>query len=166
LGTNGTYVFLTDHSGIGNEHLKPSTDDYKVELLSDVLMRIMVSFSYMPDCKQEIPEIPWEIGEDSITAVQVSSDTMENGDSVKHDTIQISWKYFPNPTNGLVHVEASHHISELHLTDLNGKLLKRITDIHPEERVQIDLSEFSSGIYMLRLPVGKQWVSGKIILVH
>jgi hypothetical protein len=28
LATNGTYVFLTDRSGIGNSHIKPSTDNY------------------------------------------------------------------------------------------------------------------------------------------
>src|SRR5690606_18417442 len=34
LGTNGTYAFLTDHSGIGNPHIKPTTDSYDVETLN------------------------------------------------------------------------------------------------------------------------------------
>jgi len=35
LATNGTYTFLTDHSGIGGSHIKPTTDEYKVEKLND-----------------------------------------------------------------------------------------------------------------------------------
>lgn len=43
--TNGTYVFLTDHSGIGNTHLKASVDDYKVELLNDALVRLITKYT-------------------------------------------------------------------------------------------------------------------------
>ncbi|MDT0559430.1 carboxypeptidase-like regulatory domain-containing protein [Ichthyenterobacterium sp. W332] len=45
VSTNGTYVFLTDDSGIGNEHLKPSTDDYKVEKLNDLIVRLIEKYS-------------------------------------------------------------------------------------------------------------------------
>ncbi|MCC7244295.1 MAG: carboxypeptidase regulatory-like domain-containing protein, partial [Saprospiraceae bacterium] len=41
LATNGSYVFLTDHSGIGGKHLEPTTDEYKVELLNDLLVRLI-----------------------------------------------------------------------------------------------------------------------------
>lgn len=39
--TDGTYVFLTDDSGVGNSHLEPIIGDYKVELLHDVIVRII-----------------------------------------------------------------------------------------------------------------------------
>lgn len=29
--TNGTYTFITDHSGIGGDHLAPVHDEYEVE---------------------------------------------------------------------------------------------------------------------------------------
>ncbi len=45
ISTNGTYVFLTDDSGIGNAHLKPSTDDYKVEKLNDLIVRLIEKYS-------------------------------------------------------------------------------------------------------------------------
>ena len=40
LGTNGTYVFLTDDSGIGNSHLKPTVGKYQVEYLNQLLYRL------------------------------------------------------------------------------------------------------------------------------
>jgi len=51
LATNGTSFFLTDDSGIGHTHLKPTTDSLKVEHLNDMLVRTIVEFSTMPACE-------------------------------------------------------------------------------------------------------------------
>ena len=53
LATNGTSFFLTDDSGIGHTHLKPNTDSIVVEHLNDMMVRTIVEFSTMPDCKDE-----------------------------------------------------------------------------------------------------------------
>lgn len=39
--TNGSYVFLTDDSGVGDSHLEPIVGSYSVELLQDVIVRII-----------------------------------------------------------------------------------------------------------------------------
>lgn len=39
--TNGTYVFITNHSGIGNDHLEPSIGEYEVEFLNDLMVRLI-----------------------------------------------------------------------------------------------------------------------------
>ena len=39
--TGGTYVFLTDDSGVGNDHLEPIIGDYTVESLHNVIVRII-----------------------------------------------------------------------------------------------------------------------------
>jgi len=52
LATNGTYVFLTDHSNIGLTHAKPVTDQYDVELLNNLLKRLIVQYTYMPECAE------------------------------------------------------------------------------------------------------------------
>lgn len=41
ITTGGTYVFLTDDSGIGESHLEPIIGDYKVEKLYDIIIRII-----------------------------------------------------------------------------------------------------------------------------
>ena len=43
--TNGTYVFITDHSGIGNKHLEPSVGEYQIEKLSDLMVRLIKKYS-------------------------------------------------------------------------------------------------------------------------
>ena len=41
ITTGGTYVFITDDSGVGGEHLDPIIGDHTVELLHDVIVRII-----------------------------------------------------------------------------------------------------------------------------
>lgn len=39
--TGGSYVFLTDDSGVGGSHLEPIIGDYEVEKLHDIIVRII-----------------------------------------------------------------------------------------------------------------------------
>jgi len=43
--TNGTYVFLTDDSGIGESHLAPTTGKYEVEFLNDLITRLIMKYT-------------------------------------------------------------------------------------------------------------------------
>lgn len=44
LATGGTYVFLTNDSGIGNEHIEASVGDYEVEKLADLMVRLIKKY--------------------------------------------------------------------------------------------------------------------------
>lgn len=41
IATNGTYVFITNDSGIGNDHIEATVGDYQVEFLNDLLVRLV-----------------------------------------------------------------------------------------------------------------------------
>ena len=41
IATGGTYVFLTDDSGIGDSHLEPIIGEYEVEKLYDIIIRLI-----------------------------------------------------------------------------------------------------------------------------
>lgn len=43
--TGGTYVFITDDSGVGGKHLEASVGDYKVEQLNNLLIRLIASYT-------------------------------------------------------------------------------------------------------------------------
>ncbi len=45
MSTNGTYVFLTDDSGIGNSHLKPTTGSFQVEQLNALMNRLIRKYA-------------------------------------------------------------------------------------------------------------------------
>lgn len=195
IGTNGTYTFLTNHSGIGNAHIEPSTDSYTVETLNDVMVRILKSYTYMPDCEQNLPdlELPYAdstvflshldtLSNDSIPVRDtinhtVHGDTLVRGDStITSDTIhwnprdpdyaqnRIKWSYYPNPTNGILNITANIDITELFITDLSGKLLQSIKNLEKDQIYRVDLSDYTTGIYLIRYPYEDNWISGKIIL--
>ena len=42
--TDGTYVFITNDSGIGGDHIRATVGDYEVELLNDLLTRLIVQY--------------------------------------------------------------------------------------------------------------------------
>ena len=44
VSSGGTYIFLTDHSGIGNSHLEPTIGKYDVEYLNDLLVKVINSY--------------------------------------------------------------------------------------------------------------------------
>ena len=44
LATGGTYVFLTNDSGIGGDHIEASVGDYEVEILADVMVRLIKKY--------------------------------------------------------------------------------------------------------------------------
>ena len=41
ITTGGTYVFITDDSGVGNSHIKASVGHYEVEQLNDLIIRLI-----------------------------------------------------------------------------------------------------------------------------
>ncbi|MDB4174261.1 carboxypeptidase regulatory-like domain-containing protein [Bacteroidia bacterium] len=166
LATNGTYAFLTDDSGIGGSHLKPSTDTYKVETLNDLLVRVIKSYTYMPNCEQELPDLNLNYPADSITYTPVNTTLTDTSSVVTNSTNpkDISWTYYPNPTRGIVNIKASVDIPELYITDLSGKVLQVVSNLKKQNIQRIDLSSYASGIYLIRYPIGKQWLSGKVIL--
>jgi hypothetical protein len=165
LATNGTYTFLTDHSGVGSPHMEPSTDRFAVESLNDVLVRVLKSFTYMPDCDQQLPELELAYPDSivTMTAAAVDTTTTPDVDPLTTST-SINWSYYPNPTTGLLNITADADITELHITDLSGKVLQLVKGLKRGEVRQLDLGGYATGIYLLRCPVGANWVSGKVVL--
>ena len=45
--TGGTYIFLTDHSGIGESHLEPTVGEYEVKKLNELLYDVILNYCGM-----------------------------------------------------------------------------------------------------------------------
>ncbi len=172
IATNGTYTFLTNHSGIGNSHIEPSTDEYEVETFNDILVRIVKSYTYMPDCEQNIPDLDLNYPDSLVTSI-TPVDSLDSIDANPRDSInvntpderpEVKWSYYPNPTNGLINVKADTDIEELFLTDLTGKLLQSIKKLEKDRVYQFDLSTYTTGIYLIRYLHEDKWITGKVVL--
>jgi von Willebrand factor type A domain/Secretion system C-terminal sorting domain len=177
LGTNGTYTFLTNHSGVGGHHIEPTTDKYDVETLNDLMVRLIKSYTFMPDCQSQIqdPELPYPDSVVQYPFINTHQDTLTDSvvvDSARfnpndnNDTLNITWSYYPNPTRGIVNIVVDRDLDMLYITDIMGKELMVVKEIYKDRVVQIDLSPYPTGMYLIRYPVGKKWISGKVVLVR
>lgn len=139
LATNGTSFFLTDDSGIGHSHLKPTTDTLKVEHLNDMLVRTIVEFSTMPSCDAE--------------------QAMDEG---------IDEHFIPNPFDATDWKNIDvipHGPTAIYLLDVSGKLIAVLDgDINTIEVSKATLP-LSTGIYFLKAFIDGNWYTKKI-LVH
>ena len=162
IGTNGTYTFLSNHSGIGNAHIEPTTDEYDVETLNALMIRILKSYTYMPDCEQQLPELNLNYPDSLVSNVPKK----DSADTVSTDPKkpEIRWSYYPNPTNGILHIVSDSDIDELYLTDLSGKVLQSVQKLEKNRVHQLDLSTYPTGIYLIRYRDGENWLSGKVVL--
>jgi hypothetical protein len=146
LATNGSYVFLTDDSGVGNPHIKPTTDEFKVELLNNLLQRLIGEMIYAKDCDQK------ENGTDPANLL------------VKN-TIKLN--VYPNPTTGRVSIESSEKIEEIFLTDFTGKILMKMSVANKSKKYEADLGNYPSGTYLVKYFIKeKGWGAEKVVLLH
>lgn len=185
LCTNGTYIFLTDHSGIGNSHIAPSTDEYEVELLTDLLTTVIKNNMYYPECDVVIPELalnypdsiveyPFNFAYNNRDTLDIARDSLAVNDTIiRRDSIQntydpidpFKWKFYPNPTKDIVNIEATENVKFIYLADFTGKILQRI-ELSGRRTIQVSLAQYPAGIYLLRYPIGKQWATGKVVLMR
>jgi len=170
LATNGTYVFLTDDSGIGNAHIKPTTDEYQVEFLNDVFIRLIKQYLTIPDCGEEIVYDNNEIQDTSyIVDNSVIKDSI-SGDTSNLTDIQVikepgKVKYYPNPTVDVLNIEISGEMEEMFLADVSGKILQRF-DIKNQNNFRINIGRYPAGIYFIQYQNGERWQTGKVILTN
>jgi hypothetical protein len=168
LATNGTYVFLTDHSGIGNSHTAPSTDDYKVETLNELLLRVISQYLYVPDCDAEQFINNQEIADTSQFMTQILPEPV---DSETHDSISIpvepidifTLKCYPNPASQFFMAETSIQVNEMFLADNNGKIIERITPTSTLTRIEV--GDLPTGIYHLKAWINDKWASTRIVVM-
>ena len=145
LATNGTYLFLTDNSGIGLPHIKPTTDTYDVELLNSLLQRVIKQMIAAPACA------------DSKTEQQVFIKT-DNPEKVK---------IYPNPTSGNFKIESNKAIKEIYIADFNGKILQRLS-VNDKDRIwNVNIGAYANSTYLVKyITSDNKWGAEKVVLIH
>ncbi|SDG07768.1 VWA domain-containing protein [Epilithonimonas hungarica] len=146
LLTNGTYTFLTNDSGIGNNHIKPTASEYEVEKLNDLLLRLILQRSTVPDCKNGVTK------EYINKKLEIES----------LDKKGFSTKIYPNPTKGVFKIDANRDIEEFVLYDYTGKILLRKNNLGKGSN-SFDISEYPQSVYLVRLKYGTESETFKLI---
>ena len=149
LATNGTYVFLTDHSGVGGRHIEPTSDAYQVEKLNDLLVRLMLQYSQTPDCEQAVALVPDKPG-------GYQSGSRQNRNALKA---------FPNPTGGALTVELKKPAPDMYVTDQAGKILQRYKAVK-KGKTELNLGNLPNGSYFIKTAGGEEPLSVQVVVAH
>ena len=134
--TNGTYVFLTDDSGIGGPHLEHVTPDYDVEMFNDLLFRIITHYSSNLACEQM---------------------------SIQNKQDNFAFEYYPNPARKQITIALESDIDELKICALSGQTLYKAQNL-TKGKHEIDLNAFIDGVYLLKCRSGNHQVSNKLVI--
>ncbi len=146
LLTNGTYTFLTNDSGIGNNHIKPTASEYEVEKLNDLLLRLILQRSTVPDCKNGVTK--------EFINKKLEVESLDKKD--------LSTKIFPNPTKGIFKIDTKRDIEEFVLYDYTGKILLRKNNLSKGSN-SFDISGYPQSVYVIRLKYGTESETFKLI---
>ncbi len=132
--TNGTYVFLTDHSGIGNAHLDPVVKDYEVEKLNNLLVRLINNYTDPGTCIFQEEE----------------------------DPIFESIEVYPNPAVDFVQVKVPEGVNSISLTTATGQLIHK-ENISKQCDVSLDLTTYIDGMYLVNFYTDDSVYTYKVI---
>ncbi|MEM6963731.1 MAG: carboxypeptidase regulatory-like domain-containing protein [Bacteroidota bacterium] len=160
MTTNGTYVFITDHSGIGGAHLEPSTKDYQVELLNDLMVRLIGKYTDRSACEEEEEVVEPQFQIDPNQQTPNSTTLVFKNDP----TLLNKVRYFPNPATDFITIQLQETISSIEIISSNGQVVKRLENA-PAGEEEIDLSGLSEGFYLVRFTKDKSVASGKLIII-
>ena len=139
LATNGTSFFLTDDSGIGHSHLKPTTDSLKVEHLNDMMVRTIVEFSAMPVCNEV---------NDQMVDDQIVDDFLPNPFGAEEVAADPS----------IPHGEGIHYV-----IDISGKLLTIYEGDIASLKTQLRSMGLPVGIYFIKTFYDGIWHTEKVL---
>lgn len=138
LATNGTYTFLTNHSGIGGKHIEPSTDSYSVEKLNDLLVRLINRYAAVLPCEQPV----------ALTDTTNHQNTVLQPSDSLNPAFQLGLNCYPNPSFGPITFEVNRGGGVIHIFDNNGKLVARF-EIEDQLKHQTDIRQLASGYYFV-----------------
>ena len=167
LLTNGTSFFLTDDSGIGDTHLKPTTDSLKVEHLNDMLVRTIIEFSRMPDCEEQWADSALVPNDEEVFIPNPFS--AEDLDSVPATApvrpLEEVMTVRPNPCKDFFLVDMPLGADAAYLVDLTGKTLQLLGQQPVDTRsLSVNVSGYATGIYFIKAFVEGNWYTKKIIV--
>ena len=167
LLTNGTSFFLTDDSGIGDTHLKPTTDSLKVEHLNDMLVRTIIEFSRMPECNEQWADSALNPNEEE--AFIPNPFSKEDLDTVPATAplrpIDEVLTVRPNPCKEFFFVDMPLGADAAFIVDLTGKTLQTLGAQPVDTRGMIvNVGAYPTGIYFIKAFVEGNWYSRKVIV--
>jgi hypothetical protein len=144
--TEGDYIYITDHSGVGNSHIKPTGGESSVDLLKNQLEKVIRKYTENKDCS------------DSVKPYEPDPQTLIFGDD------QIIIQSFPNPAYSFIDIHSNVTIQSVAVYALNGQIVKNIETVG-DNRYRLDVRDIDKGLYILSVKTSGQVYTSKILIL-
>ena len=145
MSTNGTYLFLTDDSGIGNAHLDPIVKDYEVEYLNEAMLRLIYYYTRFNGCENQ-----------QYTLTE------------KDKTYNTKWgnaiTLYPNPADQYANIKSKKSITKISIHDAGGRLVEVIE--HRKDKAKIEVDHLPDGMYTVKVFGEKEFTTKQLLVMH
>ncbi len=110
--TGGEYVYITDHSGVGNSHIKPTGVKENVDLLKNQWMNILIKYAQYGKCDEVI--------DSQFNPIKVDPRRNIFGNQ------QVVIETYPNPATNYIDIESNTQILGIKWYDMNHRLIYEV----------------------------------------
>ncbi|MCB9264014.1 MAG: carboxypeptidase regulatory-like domain-containing protein [Lewinellaceae bacterium] len=144
ISTNGTYAFLTSHSGIGGGHIEPTSGPYEVQFLNDLLVKLILENAIQKPCGEEAGPVlppPGKLNPALLSRV----------------------KCFPNPATGQFYLRLEKGFDRLAVRNLEGRLIQEKEKLNKGDH-EFDAANWAPGLYLLELHKGDEAAVEKLVV--
>ena len=145
--TSGDYIYITDHSGVGGSHIKPTGVKEDVDLLKNQFAKVIVKYTKNKDC-------------DLNNKIEREQRITVFGDQ------EVLLQTFPNPATEYIDVRASHEIEEISLFSISGNKISTTIYNDGELMQRFVIDKISRGLYVLKAKVKGQIYSQQILILE
>lgn len=145
ISTGGAYVYITDHSGIGGSHLKPTGVKENKNYLNELMVNIISERLKWKGC-----------GKDSAAQNQGKTELLTQG--------QWQVQIYPNPSVGEIFVKSNETPDRIEIWTMSG--VKVLTREQNSLKNRIDLGQVTPGMYIIRIIRNEQMLSCRILVMR
>ncbi|MFN3195511.1 MAG: T9SS type A sorting domain-containing protein [Chlorobiota bacterium] len=153
LLTNGSFFYFYGDTITDNCYREPTTDSYDVEMMNEMIVRIINQFIDVPKCES-----------DEIEYANKIEDKIYNKQETINQDISEFIKVYRNPTDGPLTLSLQEEYDNLFVVDMNGKILFKVEAVQGD--IQVNLSNFPSGAYFLKYSKDGAWGSTQLQLIR
>lgn len=136
--TGGEYVYITDHSGLGNSHLKPTGVKENVDLLKNQWMNILIKYAQYGKCD--------EVKDSQFNPIKVDPRRNIFGNQ------QVVIETYPNPATNYIDIESNTQILGIKWYDMNHRLIYEVkNEQYATKKRRFEFPVQVPGLYLLEV---------------
>jgi|1048.fasta_scaffold22107_2 hypothetical protein len=144
--TNGEYLYITDHSGVGGAHLKPTGVKENVDLLTNQVIKVLKKFCLTPDCNPD----------------QEPNNPQQDPNYVNFGSKDVIIQCYPNPASEFLDFEGNNIINEISMRAFNGQEILNIKPLNKKYRLKLPIVK--PGIYVVTVNINQRYFNTKIVI--